>query len=190
MNLPEIRISLPDWTAQMVDWDRRYENDLEAMELAIALSRENIAQGGGPFGAVIIESGNRRLVSIGINMVVPLNNSLLHAETVAIMMAQAVRGSYTLGGSNSEYTLYSSCAPCAMCIGATLWSGVRRLVYGALREDAERIGFDEGPVFPESYSYLESRGIGIVPGMLRREACQVLERYAASGAVIYNPPRR
>ena len=45
-----------------------------------------------------------------------------------------------------------------MCLGATLWSGVKRVVYGAGREDASRLNFEEGPVFPESYKYLEDRG--------------------------------
>jgi tRNA(Arg) A34 adenosine deaminase TadA len=73
-----------------------------------------------------------------------------------------------------------------MCLGATLWSGVRRLVYGAGREDAARLRFDEGPVFPESYRYLEERGITIVRNVLRGEAVAVLDRYRAKSGTIYN----
>jgi tRNA(Arg) A34 adenosine deaminase TadA len=73
-----------------------------------------------------------------------------------------------------------------MCLGATLWSGVRRLVFGATRDDAAKLAFDEGPVFPESYRYLEERGIEIVRGMLRDEAAAVLDRYRARSGVIYN----
>ena len=73
-----------------------------------------------------------------------------------------------------------------MCLGATLWSGARRLICGATREDATALGFDEGPVFPESYSYLESRGVAVVRGVLRREAAEVLELYERSGGQIYN----
>jgi tRNA(Arg) A34 adenosine deaminase TadA len=70
--------------------------------------------------------------------------------------------------------------------GATHWSGVRRLVFGARREDAERIGFEEGPVFPESYRYLESRGVEVVGGVLRDEASAVLELYRHRGGLVYN----
>jgi tRNA(Arg) A34 adenosine deaminase TadA len=73
-----------------------------------------------------------------------------------------------------------------MCLGATLWSGVRRVVYGATREDATLLNFEEGPVFPESYRYLEARGIEIVRGVLRDEARAVLELYRANSGKIYN----
>jgi tRNA(Arg) A34 adenosine deaminase TadA len=73
-----------------------------------------------------------------------------------------------------------------MCLGAVLWSGVRRLVYGADREDALRAHFEEGPVFPASFTYLEDRGIEIVPDFLREEASQVLDLYAERGGLIYN----
>src|SRR5688572_15665370 len=157
------------------------------MQLAITLARENVQRGtGGPFGAVIVEEGSGRLVSVGMNRVVPENNSILHAEVLAFMMAQRRVGSYTLGAPGlPAHTLVPSCDPCAMCLGATLWSGVRRLVCGATRDDAMKAQFDEGPVFPESYRYLETRGITIVRGVLRAEARAVLERYAASGE-IYN----
>ena len=73
-----------------------------------------------------------------------------------------------------------------MCLGATLWSGVKRVVYGAAREDASKLNFEEGPVFPESYRYLEDRGIEIVRNMLRSEAREVLELYRAKSGKIYN----
>jgi tRNA(Arg) A34 adenosine deaminase TadA len=73
-----------------------------------------------------------------------------------------------------------------MCLGATLWSGVRRLVCGAGRSDAMGIGFDEGPVFAGSYTYLAERGVTVVHGVLRREAAAVLEEYHRTGGTIYN----
>ena len=85
-----------------------------------------------------------------------------------------------------EHELFTSCEPCAMCLGATLWSGVRRVVCGAAREDASRLDFEEGPVFPASYEYLENRGIEIVHNLLRDEARAVLELYRAKDGRIYN----
>ena len=183
----ELCFRLPDWVGDVVDWTRLYTDDETRMRLAIALATENVRRDmGGPFGAIIVEEESGRLVAVATNRVVPENNSILHAEMLAFMMAQQSVGSYTLGAPGlPSHTLISSCEPCAMCLGATLWSGVRRLVCGATREDAMRARFDEGPVFPESYRYLESRGITVVREVLRKEACEVLERYAVSGQ-IYN----
>jgi tRNA(Arg) A34 adenosine deaminase TadA len=72
-----------------------------------------------------------------------------------------------------------------MCLGAIHWSQVTRLVCGATREDAQQIGFDKGPVFPASYTYLEERGVSLVRGVLREEARTVIEAYARNGGVIH-----
>jgi tRNA(Arg) A34 adenosine deaminase TadA len=184
-----VRIEYPDWVAEIVDWERRYPTDEDRMRLAIAVSRENVERDtGGPFGAAIFEAGERgRLVAVGMNSVVRLHNCTLHGEMVAFMMAQQAVGSYTLAAPGlPAHELVTSCEPCAMCLGATLWSGVKRVVYGAGREDASRLSFEEGPVFPESYAYLEARGIRITRGVLRDEARQVLERYRTNRGRIYN----
>jgi tRNA(Arg) A34 adenosine deaminase TadA len=73
-----------------------------------------------------------------------------------------------------------------MCLGASLWSGVRRLVCGASRDDATALSFEEGPVFPESWAYLQRCGIEIVRDVMRPQAAEVLELYRASGGPIYN----
>jgi tRNA(Arg) A34 adenosine deaminase TadA len=64
-----------------------------------------------------------------------------------------------------------------MCLGAVLWSGLTRLVCGAGRQDARALGFEEGPVFPESYRYLRERGAEIVRGLPAGEARAVLRLY-------------
>jgi tRNA(Arg) A34 adenosine deaminase TadA len=185
---PVVQIDYPDWVRDAIAWDAVYRTDEERMRLAIAVSRENVERDtGGPFGAAIFESGSGRLVAVGMNSVVRLNNCTLHGEMVAFMMAQARVRSFTLNAPHlPAHELVTSCEPCAMCLGATLWSGVRRVVYGAGREDASLLHFDEGPVFPESYRYLEERGITIVRNLLRDEAVAVLERYRAKSGTIYN----
>jgi len=183
-----VHIEYPDWVSGVVDWNRAYTTDEDKMRLAIAVSRENVErETGGPFGAAIFEAPTGRLVSVGMNSVVRLNNCTLHGEMVAFMMAQQRVGSFSLSGPGLPvHELVTSCEPCAMCLGATLWSGVKRVVYGAGREDASRLNFEEGPVFPESYQYLEQRGITIVRDVLRSEARAVLERYRAKSGQIYN----
>jgi len=184
----DLTISLPAWVDEVVDWDRRYAGDTERVGLAIALSRENVERGtGGPFGAVVFESVSGALVGVGVNCVERLANAALHAEVVAIMFAQQGVGSFTLGGPGAPAReLVSSCEPCAMCLGATLWSGVGRLVFAASRADATALSFDEGPVFPESYAYLERRGIRIDREIGRAEAAAVLRLYRDRGGLIYN----
>jgi tRNA(Arg) A34 adenosine deaminase TadA len=184
----EVRVDYPAWVNQTVDWDKNYTTEEEKMRLAIAVSHENVEhETGGPFAAAIFEVESGHLVAVGMNSVVRLNNCTLHGEMVAFMMAQQWLGSFTLGAPGMpQHELFTSCEPCAMCLGATLWSGVKRVVYGATREDASRLEFEEGPVFPASYQYLEDRGITIVRGVLRSEAQAVLERYRTKRGKIYN----
>jgi tRNA(Arg) A34 adenosine deaminase TadA len=183
-----IKVQNPDWLEAFVDWERLYYDEIDRMRFVVSLSRENVVRrGGGPFAAAVFERDNGRLVSIGTNMVATSNNSMLHGEVVALMLAEEKLGSYTLAREGMPaHELVTSCEPCAMCLGATLWSGVRRLVCGAMREDAIRSKFDEGPVFPESYDYLERRGIEVVRGVLREEAAGVLDLYVKTDGLIYN----
>jgi tRNA(Arg) A34 adenosine deaminase TadA len=185
MALPSVVVTCPDWIDAVVDWERTYPTDEERMGLAIRLSLENVERGtGGPFGSAVFASDTGRVVAVGVNRVVALGNSVLHGETVALMMAEAVLGSYTLASPPHE--LFTSCEPCAMCLGATLWSGVRRLVCGATGDDARAFDFDEGPVFPESFAYLGDRGVEVVREVMRVEARHVLDLYRRLGGPVYN----
>jgi tRNA(Arg) A34 adenosine deaminase TadA len=183
-----ITISLPEWISDVVDFKRTYLAREERMRLAIELARQNVLRDrGGPFGAAVFEAESGRLVGVGVNRVVPLNNSVLHAEMVAFMEAEARLGSYTLAADGmADHEIVTSCEPCAMCLGAALWAGVRRIVCGATRHDAAELRFDEGPVFPQSHEYLEVRGVEIVQEVLRAEACAVFKLYLEQGGTIYN----
>ena len=183
-----MHVDYPSWVKGVVDWNGHYGTDEEKMHLAISIARQNVlASTGGPFGAAVFESETGRLISVGMNSVVRLNNSTLHAEMVAFMTAQARLGSYTLAGADMPaHELFSTCEPCAMCLGATLWSGVRRVVCGATREDVESLQFDEGPVFPASYRYLEERGVQVTRSVLREDARDVLNLYRDMSGPIYN----
>ena len=187
MPSPRIVVELPDWVDPFINWLRTYAPGEERMDLVVALGREQVRRGtGGPFAAAVFERDSGALVAVGVNLAVPRHNSALHAEVVALMMAETRLHSHSLGAAGlAAHELVSSCEPCAMCLGATCWSGVRRLVTGATRADAEAIGYDEGPVFPESYAYLEARGIEIVREVRREEARALFAAYQAAGGEIY-----
>mmetsp|Transcript_28539 Transcript_28539/g.63469 ORF Transcript_28539/g.63469 Transcript_28539/m.63469 type:complete len:238 (-) Transcript_28539:118-831(-) len=193
-----VTVSLPSWVSEGDYYSRTYETDEEMMALAVHLSAKNVAENtGGPFGSAIfkrnVDTGRAELVSVGMNRVVPLHNSTLHGETVAIQLAQGKLKSFALspeldgeGGKRQfQYELFTSCEPCAMCLGATLWSGVSRLVCAATKADALEIGFDEGPVYEKSYDHLKQAGIEVTRRVLEKEAGDVLREYGRVG-VIYN----
>jgi len=184
----DICLTLPRWVHGLLGARSQCRTDEDKMRLAITLARENVMHAtGGPFGAAAFQQSGSHLVAVGVNSVARLHNAILHAEVMALMLAEARLRSYTLrapGFPSSE--LITSCAPCAMCLGAALWSGVRRIVCGAGRTDATGLGFEEGPVFPESYRYLEARGIGIVHGVLADEARAVFELYQRRHGLVYN----
>jgi tRNA(Arg) A34 adenosine deaminase TadA len=186
--MESINVSLPEWCSRIAAPGEVFATAESRMALAIRLARENVEQAsGGPFGAAIFEQASGRLVAVGVNSVERLSNSVLHAEMVAIMLAQARRGSYTLNAPGlPAHELHTSCEPCAMCLGALLWAGIRRVVCAASREDAKQIGFDEGPVFAASHAYLKKRGVEIVRGVLAEEAREVLRDYARRGGLVYN----
>jgi tRNA(Arg) A34 adenosine deaminase TadA len=187
MSSPRLLIELPAWVDAFIDWRRWYALIEDRMELVIALGREQVRRAtGGPFAAAVFERDTGALVAVGVNLAVPSHNCALHAEVVALMMAGARLHSHTLGAEGmAPHELVSSCEPCAMCLGATLWSGASRLVTGATKADAEAIGFDEGPVFPQSYAHLERAGVEVVRGVRREEARGLFAAYQHAGGVIY-----
>ncbi len=183
-------VMLPQWLQQAAASPAAYASVEERMAFVINLARQNVSQGtGGPFGAAVFDrSGN--LVSVGVNLVESGTCSILHAEMIAIAMAQKAAGRYDLSdGGRLFYDLVSSTEPCAMCFGAVPWSGISRLVCGARDADARAIGFDEGPKTAEWQQALEVRGIIVVRDLLRKEAAAVLQEYLTSGGTIYNAGR-
>lgn len=152
------------------------------------MSKLNIEQGtGGPFGAGIFRADTHQLVTPGVNLVLSSQSSLAHAEIVAIMLAQQTLGTHDLGSTGlPPHELVTSCEPCAMCLGAICWSGVRNLVCGARGIDAEAIGFDEGPKPQNWTTHLEERGISVTLNIERSNAAQVLKNYVEQDGEVYN----
>jgi len=183
-----IEFTLPEWLAEYAGSYRVSVVLEERMRFVIEAARRNIEEKtGGPFAAAVFEHETGKLVSLGVNLVVSRNSSILHAEMVAIMLAQQQLGTYDLGAPGMPaHELLSSAEPCAMCFGALPWSGVRYVATGARSEDAKSIGFDEGAK-PENWiAELESRGIQVSTDVERKRARKVLFIYQQSGGRIYN----
>ena len=104
---------------------------------AIELATENVANDGGPFGALIVRDG--KVLAEGQNRVTATFDPTAHAEVVAIRAACQIAKSFSLEGA----TLYTSCEPCPLCLSAALWARVDRVVFAANRDDAAIGGFDD-----------------------------------------------
>jgi tRNA(Arg) A34 adenosine deaminase TadA len=189
MNQPDfIQFHLPEWTSEFVRDTERIEDIHDRMHFVIKASMENIVQKtGGPFAAAIFEIESGKLVSLGVNLVTTEGLSILHAETVAIAVAQKKRGTYRLGEAGMpEHELVSSAEPCAMCFGAIPWAGIRRVITAATDADVRAIGFNEGAKVTRWKEALLERQIQILTEINRDAACAVLNEYAKEGGVIYN----
>ena len=183
-----LTLTLPTWISGVAVPDR-LTHLTDRMELVLDLAQRNVDHGtGGPFASAVFEQESGRLISVGVNRVVPENSSLAHAEVLAIGLAQAAVGTYDLGGSDlPRLQLVSSSQMCAMCLGAVVWSGVGEVVYATTSGDViATVGFDEGPTPPDYSQQLEHRGISVIPGVMRDEGLRVLRRYVAAGGTVYN----
>ena len=113
------------------------------MRQAIQLAMDNIKNGGGPFGAVIVKDGE--VIATGVNRVTKNNDPTAHAEVTAIRQACEKLGTFSLEGCD----IYASCEPCPMCLGAIYWARLDHLYYGANKHDAAAAGFDDQFIYEE-----------------------------------------
>ncbi len=127
--------------------------DAKFMAMAIRMSEENIDNGGGPFGAVIVRNGE--IIATGANRVVPNSDPTAHAEVMAIRNACAKLGTFQLKGC----TVYSSCEPCPMCLSALYWAGVDRICYANTKDDAKAIDFDDSFIYDQLELSYDERSI-------------------------------
>jgi tRNA(Arg) A34 adenosine deaminase TadA len=107
------------------------EADFGFMRLALA----EAALGDYPFGAVIVRDG--AVLARGRNLGTQEQDPTAHGEMVAIRNFLAMHGPEKLKGT----TLYTSGESCPMCMGAIVWCGIARVVFGAsIAELATKIG--------------------------------------------------
>ena len=138
--------------------------DEHYMRMAIDLATGNVISGaGGPFGAVIVKGGV--VIATGVNKVTASNDPTAHAEVTAIRAAAAALGSFELKGC----TIYSSCEPCPMCLGAIYWSRVDALYFGSTAADAADAGFDDSFFYDELRKSIGERSLPTT-NLMRNEA--------------------
>ena len=142
----------------------------ELMREAIRLSEENVANGGGPFGAVIARGGE--IIATGVNRVTASNDPTAHGEVSAIRRAAQLLGPFNLAGCE----IFTSCEPCPMCLGAIYWARLDRVYYANTKADAKAAGFDDSFIYDELALPRDRRKLPSVP-MMRNEAIKVFEEW-------------
>ena len=143
------------------------------MRKAIALSIENIKNGGGPFGAVIVKDG--KIIASGVNRVTANTDPTAHAEVNAIRKASKKLKTFDLAGCE----IYTSCEPCPMCLGAVYWAHLDKMYYGNSKNDAKNIGFDDSFIYDEIDLKPEERQIQTTQ-LIPEEAIIAFNTWAAA----------
>jgi len=120
-----------------------------------------------PVGAVVVFEG--RIVGRGHNQVEMLKDPTAHAEMIALTAACATLDNKFL----EECTLYVTLEPCPMCAGASVWTRIKRIVYGAADPKAGACGslFNIG-----SNNKLNHRA-EIIQGVREAECEAILKRF-------------
>jgi guanine deaminase len=134
------------------------------MVRAIQLSIENVQSGqGGPFGSVIVKDGV--IIAEAANSVTSANDPTAHAEVLAIRAACEKLGVFELHGCD----IYTSCAPCPMCLGAIYWARLARIFFASDPADAAKANFDDSFIYSEIVRPPEQRAIPMIQ-MMREQA--------------------
>ncbi len=140
------------------------------MMRAVGLAKAGVdANTGGPFGCVVVKDG--KIVGEGSNAVTSTNDPTAHAEIVAIRDACRNLGTFQLDGC----TIYTSCEPCPMCLGAIYWSRPAAIFYAGTQADAAAAGFDDEQFYIEMALPNDERQLPM-QSLLREEA-QTVFRY-------------
>jgi guanine deaminase len=115
----------------------------ELMQLAIDEARTTMnLDFGGPFGALIIDDAGK-VIAVSSNTVLKDHDPTAHAEINAIRKATKALNTHDL----SNCTLYTTAYPCPMCLGAIIWSNIKKVYYGCIESDADKIGFRDDFIY-------------------------------------------
>lgn len=143
------------------------------MREAIRLSEENVRNGGGPFGAVIVKED--KIIARGVNRVTANNDPTAHAEVMAIRDACKLLKTFNL----NHCEIYSSCEPCPMCLSAIYWAKISKLYFANTKIDADKIGFSDKFIYDEFNLDISERSLPSET-ILRDEALHAFEMWEKS----------
>ena len=147
------------------------ESHEKFMRRAIELAQKGVDENrGGPFGCVVVKDG--KIIGEGFNQVTSTNDPSAHAEIVAVRNACEALNSFQLEGC----TVYTSCEPCPMCLGAIYWARPLRLFIAGTREDAAAAGFDDDHIYRELGKPNDQRELPM-ESLLRNESQAVFKRW-------------
>ncbi|QOJ23529.1 MAG: nucleoside deaminase [Gammaproteobacteria bacterium] len=179
----DIVLPIPEWLNRWAAGIPQIFPDAnQRMTMVIDLARINVQHGGGPFAAAVFAQHTGELIAPGVNWVVPGKSSLLHAEVMALALAEQTLGSYELA-SRGSFELVTSAEPCCQCLGVLQWTGIAAVVCGARSEDVQATGFNEGQRPPNWVEELQRRGISVTREVMRSQAIEILQSYSGE---IYN----
>lgn len=147
------------------------ERDSYFMQRAIDLAEKGInSNSGGPFGTVVVK--DNKIIAEGYNKVTSTNDPTAHAEIVAIKEACKKLDSFQLDGC----TIYTSCEPCPMCLGAIYWARPKKVYYACNRDDAAMIDFDDQFIYDELKKQISDRQINF-ENIMRLDALKVFKNW-------------
>lgn len=146
-------------------------SDKDYMNLAIELSKKAFY----PYGAVIVK--DHEIIGRS-DADVPVSKTGFSHETLrAIEDAMEHLGGHLCAEGGKGVTIYSSCEPCAMCMGAILYTGIERLVYAATLEDSRECVNEIMASSCDIAKVCKNRKIEIVSKFQREEAVKVLKEW-------------
>lgn len=141
------------------------------MKRAIELAAHGMStNAGGPFGAVVVK--DNEIIAEGYNKVTSTNDPTAHAEVVAIREACAKLGTFQL----LDCTIYTSCEPCPMCLGAIYWARPKAVYFACTREDAADIEFDDQYIYDEIQVPINERKIKFIH-LMNKEGREVFDQW-------------
>lgn len=115
-------------------------NDEYYLNRAVELAARNVAEGGRPFGAVLVK--NDQVQVEAVNSIHLSQDPTAHAEMLAIRSA-----SQQLGARLDGCVIYASGQPCPMCLSAMYLCGISRVVYAASNEQGEPFGLSTVTIY-------------------------------------------
>lgn len=118
--------------------------DEQYMQEALKLARKAFEEDEIPIGAIIVSNG--KIIGKGYNMTERLNDVTAHAE----MQAFTAAANYLGGKYLKDCTLYVTVEPCVMCAGASYWTQISKIVYGARDEKRGYSSINEKIIHPKT----------------------------------------